>query len=140
LDESCWRTARLWSFMSEPVVSGEDFAAGPLLLPGLPGIPAPEFCALGTVVCAPGAVVCAEAGSVTIATATAPVSNLNMANSILYDNESRSLPTSYCFPPETLSRTTSFPGSSRQLEQGLPAYRVLVPKGLTSDYTEPRHS
>src|SRR5215813_13094046 len=39
LDESCWRTARFWSFMSEPVVSDEDFAAGPLLLPGLPGIP-----------------------------------------------------------------------------------------------------
>src|SRR5215472_14534673 len=30
LDESCWRTARFWSFMSEPVVSDEDFAAGPL--------------------------------------------------------------------------------------------------------------
>jgi len=29
--------------MSEPVVSDEDFAAEPLLLPRLPGIPAPEF-------------------------------------------------------------------------------------------------
>jgi hypothetical protein len=65
LDESCWRTARLWSLMSEPVVSPEGFTAGPLLLPGLPGIPAPEFCPLGTVVWPPpdGAVVCAEAGS-----------------------------------------------------------------------------
>ena len=49
LDGSCWRTAQLWSLMSEPVVSDEGFAAGPLLLPGLPGIPAPEFCPLGTV-------------------------------------------------------------------------------------------
>jgi len=30
-------------------------------------------------------VVCAEAGSVTSASAIAPVSNLNMANSLLYD-------------------------------------------------------
>ena len=67
--------------MSEPVVSGEDFAAGPLLLPGLPGIPAPEFCPLGTVTWprAGGVVVCAEAGSATIAIAAAPVSNFNMA-------------------------------------------------------------
>lgn len=73
--------------MSEPVVSDEDFAAGPLLLPGLPGIPAPEFCPLGTVTWPPpeGAVFCAEAGSVTIASAIVPVSNLNMANSLLYD-------------------------------------------------------
>jgi hypothetical protein len=42
-------------------------------------------------------VVCAEAGSVTIASAIAPISNLNMANSLLYDNESGSLPASYCF-------------------------------------------
>src|SRR5262245_22664512 len=86
LDESCWRTARLWWLMSEPVVSEEDFAAGPLLLPGLPGIPAPEFCPLGTVVFvpAPGAVVCAIAGSVTITSATAPVNNLNMANSLFW--------------------------------------------------------
>jgi hypothetical protein len=79
--------------MSEPVVSDEDVAAGPLLLPGLPGMPAPEFCPLGTVVCAPapGPVVCAEAGSVTIATAIAAVTNLNMANSILWfrDNQQR---------------------------------------------------
>jgi hypothetical protein len=87
LDESCWRTARFCSLMSEPVVSDEDFAAGPLLLPGLPGIPAPEFCPLGTVTWPPsrGAVFCAEAGSVMIASAIAPVSNLNMANSLLYD-------------------------------------------------------
>src|SRR5207248_8319458 len=81
LDESCWRTARLWSLMSEPVVSPEGFTAGPLLLPGLPGIPAPEFCPpLGAVTWPPpeGAVVCAEAGSVTIASAAAPMSNLNM--------------------------------------------------------------
>src|SRR5204863_9618535 len=84
LDESCWRTARLWSLMSEPVVSPEGFTAGPLLLPGLPGIPAPEFCPLGAVTWPPagGAVVCAEAGSVTIANAVAPISNLNMANSL----------------------------------------------------------
>ena len=89
LDESCWRTARLWSLMSEPVVSDEDFAAGPLLLPGLPGMPGPEFCPLGMVTWSPpeGAVVCAEAGSVTIASAIAPVSSLNMANSFPYDNE-----------------------------------------------------
>jgi hypothetical protein len=101
LDESCWRTARLWSFLSEPVVSGEDFAAGPLLLPGLPGIPVPEFCPLGTVTCPPpgGVVVCAEAGSVTIATAIAPVSNLNRANSFLCrDNQSGSLPGFMLFP------------------------------------------
>jgi hypothetical protein len=50
LDESCWRSARLWSLVSEPVVvSDEGFAAGPLLLPGLPGMPAPEFCPLGAV-------------------------------------------------------------------------------------------
>jgi hypothetical protein len=85
LDESCWRTARLWSLMSEPVVSPEGFTAGPLLLPGLPGIPAPEFCPLGTVAWPPpeGAVVCAEAGSATIASAVAPISNLNMENSLL---------------------------------------------------------
>ena len=85
LDESCWRTARLWSLMSEPVVSPEGFTAGPLLLPGLPGIPGPEFCPLGTVVWPPpdGAVVCAEAGSATIASAVAPISSLNMANSLL---------------------------------------------------------
>ena len=89
LDESCWRTARFWSLMSEPVVSDGDFAAGPLLLPGLPGIPAPEFCPLGKVTWLPpeGAVVCAKAGSVTIASAIAPVSNLNTANSLLYDHE-----------------------------------------------------
>jgi hypothetical protein len=64
--------------MSEPVVSDEDFAAGPLLLPGFPGIPVPEFCPLGTVTWPPpgGAVVCA---------AITPVSNLNMANSLLYE-------------------------------------------------------
>ena len=86
LDESCWRTARLWSLMSEPVVSPEGFTAGPLLLPGLPGIPAPEFWPpLGAVTWPPpeGAVVCAEAGSATIASAVAPMSNLNMANSLL---------------------------------------------------------
>jgi hypothetical protein len=86
LDESCWRTARLWSLVSEPVVvSDEGFAAGPLLLPGLPGMPAPEFCPLGAVTWPPpeGAVVCAEAGSVTIASAVAPMSNLNMADSLL---------------------------------------------------------
>jgi hypothetical protein len=90
LDESYWRTAR--SLMSEPVVSPDGFMAGPLLPPGLPGIPAPEFCPLGAVTWPPagGAVVCAEAGSVTIANAVAPISNLNMANSLLYD-ESRSL-------------------------------------------------
>src|SRR5204863_3957692 len=43
LDESCWRTARLWSLMSEPVVSPEGFTAGPLLLPGLPTPSAPFF-------------------------------------------------------------------------------------------------
>src|SRR5207253_3314364 len=75
LDESCWRTARLWSLMSEPVVSPEGFTAGPLLLPGLPEIPGPEFCPLGVVTWPPpeGAVVCAEAGSVTIASAVAPI-------------------------------------------------------------------
>jgi hypothetical protein len=73
--------------MSEPVVSDEEFADGPLLLPRLPGSPAPEFCPLGTVTWPPpeGAVFCAEAGSVTIASTIAPVSNLNMANSLLYD-------------------------------------------------------
>jgi hypothetical protein len=75
--------------MSEPVVSDEDFAAGPLLLPGLPGIPAPEFCPLGTVTWLPPgrSVVCAEAGRVTIASAIAPITNLNMANSLLYDKK-----------------------------------------------------
>jgi hypothetical protein len=94
LDESCWRTARLWSLMSEPVVSPEGFTAGPLLLPGLPGIPAPEFCPLGTVAWPPpeGAVVCAEAGSATIASAVAPISNLNMANSLLGVMKGRSPP------------------------------------------------
>jgi hypothetical protein len=84
LDESCWRTARLWSLMSEPVVSPEGFTAGPLLLPGLPGIPAPEFCPLGALTWPPpeGAVVCAAAGNVTIASAIAPISNFNMANSL----------------------------------------------------------
>jgi hypothetical protein len=50
------------------------------LLPGLPGIPAPEFCPLGAVTWPPagGAVVCAEAGSVTTASAVANVSNFNM--------------------------------------------------------------
>jgi len=59
--------------MSEPVVSGEDFAAGPPSLPGLPGIPAPEFCSLGTVTWPPagGVAVCAEADSVTTAIAAA---------------------------------------------------------------------
>ena len=72
--------------MSEPVVSPEGFTAGPLLLPGLPGIPAPEFCPpLGAVTWLPpeGAVVCAEAGSVMIASAVVPMSNLNTANSLL---------------------------------------------------------
>src|SRR4029077_8152530 len=83
LDESCWRTARLWSLMSEPVVSPEGFTAGPLLLPGLPGMPGPEFCPLGMVAWPPpeGAEVCAEAGRVTTASAVANMSNLNMANS-----------------------------------------------------------
>jgi hypothetical protein len=59
------------------------------LLPGLPGIPAPEFCPLGTVTWPPPgrSVVCAEAGSVTIASAIAPITNLNMANSLLYDKK-----------------------------------------------------
>jgi hypothetical protein len=71
--------------MSEPVVSPEGFTAGPLLLPGLPGMPAPEFWPLGAVTWPPaaGAVVCAEAGSVTIASAVAPISNLNMTNSLV---------------------------------------------------------
>ena len=93
--------------MSEPVVSDEDFAAGPLLLPGLPGIPAPEFCPLGTVTWLPpeGAVFCAEAGSVTIASAIAPVSNLNMANSLFYDMKAEVCRASLF---QTVSWTTSF--------------------------------
>jgi hypothetical protein len=101
LDESCWRTARLWSLMSEPVVSPEGFTAGPLLLPGLPGIPAPEFCPLGALIWPPpeGAVVCAAAGSVTIASAVAPIRNFNIANSILYRHNQRgSLPGFTLFP------------------------------------------
>ena len=39
--------------MSEPVVSEGGLTAGPLLLPGCPGIPAPEFCPLGVVTSAP---------------------------------------------------------------------------------------
>jgi hypothetical protein len=77
--------------MSEPVVSPEGFTAGPLLLPGLPGIPAPEFCPLGMVAWPPpeGAVVCAEAGSVPSASAVANVSNLNMASSLFIRHEAR---------------------------------------------------
>src|ERR1700745_3985335 len=86
--------------MSEPVVSDEDFAAGPLLLPGLPGIPVPEFCPLGTVTWPPPgrSVVCAEAGSVTIASAIAPISNLNMANSLLYDKKAEACRLHTAFP------------------------------------------
>ena len=121
LDESCWRTARLWSLMSEPVVSPEGFTAGPLLLPGLPGIPAPEFCPLGALTwpLPEGAVVCAAAGSVTIASAIAPISNFNMANSLLYDKKAEACRL-HTVSPETLSRTTSFLGSSTRTAAILP--------------------
>lgn len=108
LDESCWRIARLWSLVSEPVVSPEGFTAGPLLLPGLPGIPAPEFCPpLGAVTWLPpeGAVVCAEAGSATIASAVAPMSNLNMANSLLMWTKPEAC---RLYALQTVVHTTSF--------------------------------
>jgi hypothetical protein len=52
-------------------------------------------------------VFCAEAGSVTIASAVAPVSNLNMANSLLYDMKAEAYTASYC-SLETVSWITSF--------------------------------
>ena len=93
--------------MSEPVVSPEGFTAGPLLLPGLPGIPAPEFCPLGALTwpLPEGAVVCAAAGSVTIASAVAPMSNLNMAN-LRFDVPKPEACRLYAL--ETVLHTTSF--------------------------------
>ena len=142
LDESCWRTARLWSLMSEPVVCPEGFTAGPLLLPGLPGIPAPEFCPLGTVAWSPpeGAVVCAEAGSATIASAVTPISNLNMATPFCCD-ESRS-PPAPCrnVSVETVSRATSFRLALRRGLGGYDLRHVSDPTFLYIERHDPNRS
>jgi hypothetical protein len=76
-------------------------------------MPAPEFCPLGAVTWPPpeGAVVCAEAGNVTIASAIAPVRNLNMANSLLYDEQK---PAGF-ISLETVSRTQFVPGNGQQV-------------------------
>jgi len=63
-------------FTSEPVVP-ERLAAGPLLLPGCPGTPAPEFGVVGVTdgrSWVPGLLVCATAatGKNAIATASGP--------------------------------------------------------------------
>jgi hypothetical protein len=58
----------------EPTVS-PGFAAGPLLLPGWPATPAPEFGGLGVVV-TPGLVVCASAAGLDIASARMVMLNI----------------------------------------------------------------
>ena len=59
--------------------------------------------------------VCAEAGSVTIASAIAPISNLNMANSLLYDKKAEAWGLHTAFPRNAFADhfvpEATFPGN-----------------------------
>jgi hypothetical protein len=75
-DVSCsWAVEFCWfAPAAEPTVS-PGLAAGPLLAPGWPAIPAPEFGGLGAVE-TPGFVVCASAAGADIASARMAMLNI----------------------------------------------------------------
>jgi hypothetical protein len=73
-DVSCIWSDGFCAPVPDPTVPS-DFAAGPLLFPGWPAIPAPEFGGLGAVE-TPGFVVCANAAGPDIASAKMAMLNI----------------------------------------------------------------
>jgi hypothetical protein len=76
-----------------------------------------------------------------MASAIAPISNLNMANSLLYDSESRSLkvPASYCFPRNAFAGhfVPRRPGANPNGgETSFPTYRNKARNELATDQSQ----